>query len=427
LYALTSGESLLNDAVAIALFDTLQGHLGDEAALDDSSTYQSMAVHFMTVSIGSMVTAMLLGVCSVLFFVTIRGRQSAVFEVATFFGWALVPYYVAESLEFSGIIAILTMGFIMDYYIMGGGMAAVATSRSVARETRITLTEILGGRGLLSANCCQIIQFISHAIASTMETIIFAYLGLFLFDDKVYSMELDQVAIWSCVISRAIMVSLLSFMVNLFASRCRRSSSSDQDHGSGTLQLDPRTQVMLFLAGIRGAVSFALVSKLPVYDVITQKGTIFKAELKAMTSTAIIFTVSVFGALAYFFSGSFRSTGTSKGTCSSDTQIGRGHAIIVVRWRYGSGRGCLRRNKVRHGDLMRKATFRCLAIHRIRAGRLTSADESLSPTLSSPQSLRSKCCELVRIMQHHQVAPSSLIGALALPQRDAISADSTID
>jgi Sodium/hydrogen exchanger family len=244
LYALTSGESLLNDAVAIVLFDTLQGHLGDEAALDDSSTYQSMASHFVTVSMGSIVTAILLGVCSVLFFVAMRGRQTAVVEVATFLGWALVPYYVANAMEFSGIIAILTMGFIMDYFILGGGISAAATPCRVSLEddARITLMDILGGRGVLSANCCRRIRFIAHVMASTMETIIFAYLGLFLFDDKVYSMGLDQVAIWTCVISRAVMVASLSFMVNLSTSFCGRPGSGDRDPGSGILRLDPKTQ-----------------------------------------------------------------------------------------------------------------------------------------------------------------------------------------
>jgi NhaP-type Na+/H+ or K+/H+ antiporter len=64
--------------------------------------------------------------------------------------------------------------------------------------------------------------------------------------------------------------------------------------------LDRKTQFILFLAGIRGAVSFALVSNIPVFDVVTEKGTRYKAELKAMTSTAIIFTLFAFGALTFF-------------------------------------------------------------------------------------------------------------------------------
>jgi hypothetical protein len=71
-----------------------------------------------------------------------------------------------------------------------------------------------------------------------METIIFAYIGPCLFDDKVHSMEVDQVANWTCVISRAVMVASLSFMINQSASRCRRTSCSDEDPDSGTLRLD---------------------------------------------------------------------------------------------------------------------------------------------------------------------------------------------
>ncbi|CAB9505428.1 Sodium/hydrogen exchanger [Seminavis robusta] len=300
LYAMIAGESLLNDAVAIVLFDTLQQHLGDDdAILGDLSTYQEMMGHFVTVSVGSMVVALVLGVCSVLFFWMLQGQQVAVAEVGSFIAWALIPYYVAEAWDLSGIIAILTMGFIMDFYILGCHSDDHGHPPPIISQHG-TLADIMSGRGLLSPECCLHIGFISHAIAATMETIIFAYLGLFLFDDKVYSMALDQVAVWSCVISRGGMVLLLSWVVNTVKMplSCVRHQSNNND--ATAVLLDPKTQLMIFLAGIRGAVSFALVAKIPVYDVIEEKGTKFKAELKAMTSTAIIFTLFVFGALAYF-------------------------------------------------------------------------------------------------------------------------------
>ena len=57
---------------------------------------------------------------------------------------------------------------------------------------------------------------------------------------------------------------------------------------------------MLLLAGVRGAVSFALAANIPVFNAFSGMGSHYKAELKAMTSASILFTLFVFGAITYF-------------------------------------------------------------------------------------------------------------------------------
>jgi NhaP-type Na+/H+ or K+/H+ antiporter len=59
--------------------------------------------------------------------------------------------------------------------------------------------------------------------------------------------------------------------------------------------IDSRMQTVLWFAGLRGAMSFALVESIPLYDAVTGEGSRMKAELKAMTSASIIFTVFVLG------------------------------------------------------------------------------------------------------------------------------------
>jgi len=51
----------------------------------------------------------------------------------------------------------------------------------------------------------------------------------------------------------------------------------------------------LLFAGLRGAMSFALVETIPLYDAVSGKGTSVKPELKAMTSATILFTVFILG------------------------------------------------------------------------------------------------------------------------------------
>ena len=64
--------------------------------------------------------------------------------------------------------------------------------------------------------------------------------------------------------------------------------------------IDKRMQVVLWFAGLRGAMSFALVKNVPMYDSSTGHGTRFKAELKAMTSASILFTVFVLGGTTFY-------------------------------------------------------------------------------------------------------------------------------
>ena len=59
-------------------------------------------------------------------------------------------------------------------------------------------------------------------------------------------------------------------------------------------------QVVLLYSGMRGAVSLALAENIPLFDVVTKNGSKYKAALKAMTSSSIIFTVFCFGASSYY-------------------------------------------------------------------------------------------------------------------------------
>lgn len=75
------------------------------------------------------------------------------------------------------------------------------------------------------------------------------------------------------------------------------ASSNDNRRG---IFIDVKMQTVLWFAGLRGAMSFALVEGIPLFDTVTGQGSRLKPELKAMTSASIVFTVFFLGGSTYY-------------------------------------------------------------------------------------------------------------------------------
>merc|ERR1711862_500754 len=80
IYVLIFGESLLNDGVAIVLFETLE-HLLDESLVIDGDVVLDAVMHFLVVAIGSVVVGVLCGACATIYFSSMYGCQTAMVEV----------------------------------------------------------------------------------------------------------------------------------------------------------------------------------------------------------------------------------------------------------------------------------------------------------------------------------------------------------
>lgn len=130
LYVVVFGESILNDGVAIALFDSLKMHLekhssnaddgGDGGGEIDGELVRESLIYFVKICIGSVSVGLLIGVLCTVYFWLLRGKQSPVMEVGTFFCFAFIAYYSSDGLmNCSGIVSIMTAGFIMDIYVRG--------------------------------------------------------------------------------------------------------------------------------------------------------------------------------------------------------------------------------------------------------------------------------------------------------------------
>lgn len=333
LYTLVFGESLLNDGVAIVLFNSLVKHMGDAADVDRVSVHDTLR-DFVVVTLGSIALGVACGALCTFYFWALLGKHSAVTEVAMFFTWALIPYYVADGFGFSGIISTMVMGFMLDYFVIGGFQSDDSewteymelrirpgdTGRAESCSARFlaACAKAFSGRGHIGATSRHHVGFVAEVIANLMETAIFAYLGLFLFNDKSFNFMLVFSGLFSCVSSRACMVIIFSLLINFCVwvdlesslgrlwYLVRRSNSIsirfdvDSTDSDEKMYLDRRTQLIMFSAGVRGAVSYALVQNIPVYDAVTKHGSKFKNELRAMTSFTIVVLLFTFGALTYF-------------------------------------------------------------------------------------------------------------------------------
>ena len=325
IYVMVFGESLLNDGVAIVLFETLIRFLNDNMVIDAHAIMEATQ-HFVVVAIGSVVVGIVSGAFCTGYFWAMRGCHSPLAEVLTFFCWALLPFYVCDGVGWSGIVGLVAAGFIMDVFVVGkhdkknhsvlvelDEMQRIEISTE-DRPIHLTWAMLFKQKGQLSDTAKRHVGFVTEINATLMETAIFAYLGLFLCSYRYHwNFFLSTIAIVACVLSRAIMIPFLSAVSNFWMkSRMSKqaysnrhdnddsSTGSDDGRNYKLLTIDRPLQLVMLFSGLRGAMSFALVENIPLYDAVTGHGSRLKPELKSMTSACIAFTVFILGGSTFY-------------------------------------------------------------------------------------------------------------------------------
>jgi NhaP-type Na+/H+ or K+/H+ antiporter len=189
----------------------------------------------------------------------------------------------------------------------------------------------------MSSEAEEHVRFVAYIISQLAENSIFICMGFLLFSkDYEWNMSLVSIAIVSCVISRILIVFLLSnvvYMIHYQSQRCCPMYDAREERYVSayvTALGDRRTRLVLILAGIRGAVSLALVESTPtksfVFDA-TSYGDLghvnnnidgddfysivddnystavsiseFLPLLRAMTTGTVLVSIFVFGGSAY--------------------------------------------------------------------------------------------------------------------------------
>jgi len=250
LYTIIFGESLLNDAISIVMFETCQQFHGRDAKF--SSFFEGAGLFLMTFTI-SLLIGVIVGFLIALVLKHSHIRRYPQIESCFVLLIAYESYFFSNGCHMSGIVSLLFCGITLKHYAY----------YNMSRRTQIST------------------KYIFQLLARLSENFIFVYLGLALFTEVelVYKPMLIIVTTISICIARWAAVFPLSRLVN-WVHRIRSGAQSIPD------EIPYQYQMMTFWAGLRGAVGVALAMGL--------QGE-FKSTLLATVLVVVVLTVILFG------------------------------------------------------------------------------------------------------------------------------------
>ncbi|KAL2188583.1 sodium/hydrogen exchanger [Thermothelomyces heterothallicus CBS 203.75] len=254
LYTIIFGESILNDAVAIVIFESAQSAATKGGGIGIWSALHGIW-YFLSEFFGSLSIGALVGVLTALGLKYTYVRRYPNIESSLVVLIAYATYFFAQAIGMSGIVALLFCGITLKHYAYF----------NMSRRTQLTT------------------KYFFQVTAQLSENFIFIYLGLALFTEKnlVYQPLLIIVTVLAVCAARWLAVFPLSRAINWFIRyRARRQGREVAD------ELPYSYQAMLFWAGLRGAVGVALSA------LFTAKET---QALQATVLVVVVLTVIIFG------------------------------------------------------------------------------------------------------------------------------------
>ncbi|KAJ6186132.1 hypothetical protein N7519_007433 [Penicillium mononematosum] len=232
LYTIIFGESILNDAIAIVLFETAQRYheTGAAGSLTFLNIFEAVGL-FLLVFFGSMVVGMLVGIATALGLKYTLVRRLPKIESCLIILVAYASYFFSNGVHLSGIVSLLFCGITLKHYAY----------YNMSRRTQLTT------------------KYLFQVMAQLSENFIFIYLGLDLFVEPnlQFNPLFILVAVFGICLARYLAVFPLSKAINWFIRyRARRRGVDVPD------ELPFAYQAMLYWAGLRGAVGVALAAGL---------------------------------------------------------------------------------------------------------------------------------------------------------------------
>ncbi|CAK5271199.1 unnamed protein product [Mycena citricolor] len=258
LYTVIFGESLLNDAVSIVMYETLTQfrNSGSADEIFISSFFKGTGIFLLSFSV-SMALGVAFGLAMSLLLKHSSLNLYPQIESCLVALCAYTCYFFSNGLSMSGIVSLLFCGITLKHYAY----------HTMSRRTQRTTKSIFS------------------TLAQLSENFIFIYLGLSLFTSapasqrvtsyvKPFFITITTVAV---VFTRYAAVFPLSEAINLFHRHVRGQRAEELPHSY---------QMMLFWAGLRGAVGVALAAGFTGDNAQTLRTTVL---------VVVVLTVLIFG------------------------------------------------------------------------------------------------------------------------------------
>ncbi|XP_043926883.1 sodium/hydrogen exchanger 2 isoform X2 [Protopterus annectens] len=239
LYILVFGESLLNDAVTVVLYNLFK-------SLCQMNTIKAIdivvgVVQFFLVGIGGVLLGIIFGFVAA--FTTRFTKNVRSFEPLFVFMYSYLSYLTAEMFHLSGIMAIVTCAMSMKPYV----------KENISQKSQTTT------------------EYFLKMWSSVSETLIFIFMGVSTVGDRhEWNWAFVCFTLLFCLVWRAIGVLVLTEIINQFR----------------TITLTRKDQFIIAYGGLRGAICFSLVFLLPAE--------VFKRKNLFITSTIVVILFSVF-------------------------------------------------------------------------------------------------------------------------------------
>ncbi|EKX42729.1 hypothetical protein GUITHDRAFT_164085, partial [Guillardia theta CCMP2712] len=116
LYSIIFGESVLNDAVAIVLFQTLDSFPDDSKFHVSAKAAFGALGMFLGISIGSVLLGAVSGLCAGFITKWMLVKATAPTEVTVMLSMAYLSFIAADSVGLSGLMAVFFSGVVMSHY-----------------------------------------------------------------------------------------------------------------------------------------------------------------------------------------------------------------------------------------------------------------------------------------------------------------------
>ena len=218
LYALVFGEAVLNDAVAMVLFNTFQQVPPD---ISSAGLMWVIAGDFLVISVGSVIVGTGTGFFCSYICKTTRLYHHPPHETAILFLTAYGCYALAEVLKLSGIMSIFICSIVMAHFNFG----------NLSAESQVTS------------------KYFFKTFALITEFFVFTYMGMGFCTGKFahWDWGFSALAILFCLISRAFNTFPLSFVANF----------------GRAVEISGDMQFVIWFSGLRGAIAFALALSMP--------------------------------------------------------------------------------------------------------------------------------------------------------------------